>query len=198
MNKMNNIYYKVLLHLHCRPVTSPLLSAGIQTHQLSYTHVSIFYDCHRIGRRLCLCFIPTTDRKKLVIVLYSLCIFATGSKGPCVSLLTRVILKFCHTHMSAYSMTATGSKEACVCVLFFVYSCLRDRVRSSCRIALLSVIATESKGACVCLITCVILKLLVLLASLTMLVSLALLASLALQALQTTLPSLPIRASLLY
>ena len=36
-------------------------------------------------------------------------------------------------------MTATGSKEACVCVLFFVYSCLRDRVGSSCRIALLSV-----------------------------------------------------------
>ena len=40
--------------------------------------------------------------------------------------------------MSAYSMIATGSKETCVCVLFFVYSCLRDRVRSSCRIALLS------------------------------------------------------------
>ena len=41
--------------------------------------------------------------------------------------------------MSAYSMIATGSKETCVCVLFFVYSYLRDKVRSSCRIALLSV-----------------------------------------------------------
>ena len=90
---MNKIYYKVHLHLRCRPVTSPLLSAGIQTHQLSYTHVSIFYDCHRIERSLCLRFMTATDRKKLVFVFYSLCIFATGSKGPCVSLLTRVILE---------------------------------------------------------------------------------------------------------
>ena len=86
---MNKIYYKLLLHLPCRPVTSPLLSARIQTHQLSYTHVSIFYDCHRIERSLCLCFMAATDRKKLVFVFYSLCIFATRSKGPCVSLLTR-------------------------------------------------------------------------------------------------------------
>ena len=30
-----------------------------------------------------------TDQKKLVFVFYSSCIFSTGSKGPCVSLLTR-------------------------------------------------------------------------------------------------------------